>query len=79
MLTSTKNFIHPGPLIIHLSKVPDGQNISENDGSGDWVKIYTMGLNITQDQPLSWLLMDKDPHVKVSPFTNCLQQLILCR
>lgn len=41
---SKKDFIHSGPLVIHLSKVPDGQDIGTYDGSGEWVKIYTLGL-----------------------------------
>ncbi|KAI0397556.1 glycosyl hydrolase family 61-domain-containing protein [Xylariaceae sp. FL0594] len=41
---------HPGPFLAHLSKVPEGQDVHTYDGSGDWVKIYTLGLE-RQDVP----------------------------
>jgi hypothetical protein len=34
---------HDGPVIASLSKVPDGQDVREYDGSAQWVKIFTMG------------------------------------
>ncbi|KAF3025051.1 hypothetical protein E8E14_014436 [Neopestalotiopsis sp. 37M] len=40
----------------HLSRVPDGMNVTEYDGAGDWVKIYTLGLEwmINQTEPIRW-------------------------
>jgi hypothetical protein len=35
---------HWGPVIAHLSKVPEGQDVHEYDGAGEWVKIYTLGV-----------------------------------
>lgn len=37
---------HPGPFLAHLSKVPDGQDVTTYDGSGEWTKIYTLGLEL---------------------------------
>jgi hypothetical protein len=36
------DFAHPGPIMTHLSQVPDGLDIRGEDGSGGWVKIYTL-------------------------------------
>jgi hypothetical protein len=33
----------------HLSKVPEGQDVHEYDGSGKWTKIYTMGATLVTD------------------------------
>ncbi|KAI0513300.1 glycosyl hydrolase family 61-domain-containing protein [Xylaria bambusicola] len=51
------HFNHPGPFIAHLSKVPEGQDIHSYDGSGEWVKIYTLGLELRDDQqhPIHWI------------------------
>jgi hypothetical protein len=48
---------HPGPVIASLSKVPDGQDVREYDGSGEWVKIYNLGLEIHPEfeKPVVWL------------------------
>jgi hypothetical protein len=48
---------HPGPLIVHLSKVPNGQDVSEYDGSGEWVKIFTLGLELraADNSSFKWL------------------------
>jgi len=48
---------HPGPVVMHLSKVPKGQDIHKYDGSGEWVKIYTLGLEIRKElyYPVFWL------------------------
>jgi hypothetical protein len=49
--------LHPGPIIVHISKVPDGQDVRDYDGSGEWVKIYSIGLEYTEGAkpPLKWL------------------------
>ncbi|KAI9159064.1 putative endo-beta-1,4-glucanase D [Paramyrothecium foliicola] len=50
--------IHDGPVLVHLSKVPDGQDVHEYDGSGRWTKIHTTGLEIRKDrpqEPVYWL------------------------
>ncbi|CAI6333745.1 unnamed protein product [Periconia digitata] len=57
-----QDFNHPGPLLIHLSKVPSSQDIRTYDGSGEWVKIHTLGLtNPRYGQPLNWTLYRSDP------------------
>ncbi|KAF2875390.1 glycosyl hydrolase family 61-domain-containing protein [Massariosphaeria phaeospora] len=57
-----QDFNHPGPLLIHLSKAPDGQDIRTYDGSGEWVKIHTLGLTNPQyNQPLNWTLYRDEP------------------
>jgi hypothetical protein len=32
--------------MMHLSKVPTGKDVHTYDGSGEWTKIYTLGLEI---------------------------------
>lgn len=41
----------------HLSRVPEGQDIRSYDGSGEWVKIYTLGLDLRNDtqHPVHWV------------------------
>ncbi|TGJ82975.1 hypothetical protein E0Z10_g5805 [Xylaria hypoxylon] len=48
---------HQGPFIAHLSKVPEGQDINSYDGSGDWVKIYSLGLELRDNPslPVHWI------------------------
>ncbi|ETS73783.1 hypothetical protein PFICI_14729 [Pestalotiopsis fici W106-1] len=47
---------HPGPVMAHLSRVPDGMDVREYDGDGDWLKIYTLGLEwmVNQTDPIRW-------------------------
>ncbi|KAF2280138.1 uncharacterized protein EI97DRAFT_429896 [Westerdykella ornata] len=66
------DFNHPGPLVVHLSKVPEGQDIHTYDGTGDWVKIHSRGLANTKDRPLNWELYRADPphlEFKIPPQT----------
>jgi hypothetical protein len=50
----SKDISHPRPLIIDLSKVPEGQDIHSYDGAEEWVKIYTLGLaNPQKANPLN--------------------------
>ncbi|KFA73044.1 hypothetical protein S40288_03256 [Stachybotrys chartarum IBT 40288] len=51
----TMDFNHPGPLLAHLSKVPAGGDIHTYDGSGEWVKIHSVGLELNDDGSLHWL------------------------
>jgi hypothetical protein len=55
--TSVNVVIHEGPVMMHLSRVPAGQDVRAYDGSGEWVKIYTMGIEIRKelDYPVYWL------------------------
>ncbi|KAI0534911.1 glycoside hydrolase [Xylaria digitata] len=51
---------HEGPVVAHLSKVPDGQDVHTYDGAGEWVKIYTLGVGAREpadvmDVPFIWL------------------------
>ncbi|KAJ2998006.1 hypothetical protein NUW58_g458 [Xylaria curta] len=48
---------HPGPFMAHVSKVPEGQELHSYDGSGDWVKIYSLGLDLRNDsqRPVHWI------------------------
>ena len=45
---------------MHLSRVPDGEAIEKYDGSGKWVKFYTLGLEIRKERPdaVLWLPME---------------------
>jgi hypothetical protein len=51
--------IHTGPIVVHLSKVPSGQDIQTYDGAGDWLKIFTMGMqwrgNENPENPIYWM------------------------
>jgi hypothetical protein len=42
---------HEGPTTVHLSRVPDGMDIGEYDGSGEWIKVKTFGLILLPDRP----------------------------
>ena len=33
-------WIHPGPVVVHISRVPDGQDVRTYDGAGEWIKMY---------------------------------------
>ncbi|KAF2089153.1 lytic polysaccharide monooxygenase, partial [Saccharata proteae CBS 121410] len=43
---------HPGPLQVYMSKAPG--EASEYDGSGDWFKVYEMGVSSITDEGLQW-------------------------
>ncbi|ORY14706.1 glycosyl hydrolase family 61-domain-containing protein [Clohesyomyces aquaticus] len=63
---------HEGPFIVHLSKVPTDQDVSTYDGSGEWVKIHTLGLrknNTAPIVPVDWLpynFQNQPPHFTFS-------------
>ncbi|KAI1747372.1 hypothetical protein F4782DRAFT_521402 [Xylaria castorea] len=51
---------HESPVIANLSKVPGGQDMHKYDGSGEWIKIYTIGVRTRgpgdfSDLPSIWL------------------------
>lgn len=35
---------HDGPFLAHLARVPEGMDVREYDGSGEWVKIHSLGV-----------------------------------
>ena len=35
---------HPGPGFVYMSMAPNGTNVKDYDGSGDWFKAYEVGL-----------------------------------
>lgn len=45
---------------MHLSRVPDGTDVKSYDGSGKWVKFYTLGLVIDKSRPdpIVWLSLE---------------------
>ncbi|RWA12842.1 hypothetical protein EKO27_g2240 [Xylaria grammica] len=45
------DFAHPGPVVAHLSQVPGGLDVRDYDGSGEWVKIYTLGYGFYNNNP----------------------------
>lgn len=53
---------HPGPVLVHLSKVPDDLDVHEYDGSGEWLKIWTLGLEWREDMgdPVHWLAYNNE-------------------
>ncbi|KAH7123543.1 glycoside hydrolase [Dendryphion nanum] len=48
---------HSGPAGMYLSRVPAGEKIHTYDGSGEWVKIFTLGYELRNntDNPIFWL------------------------
>lgn len=52
---------HPGPLGVYLSKAPTG-NVREYDGSGEWFRIYSLGLNesIPMNETQQWYAEGND-------------------
>jgi hypothetical protein len=48
--------VHSGPVSTYLSKVPEGQKMEEYDGSGEWVKLHTTGVEIHKDMKLPYWL-----------------------
>jgi hypothetical protein len=62
---------HPGPVLAHLGKVPDGMDVKKYDGSGEWTKVYTLGFEIRNDTnfPVFWLAYndEKTPVPRVRP------------
>jgi hypothetical protein len=67
----TMHIIHDGPVVAHLSKVPDGQGVHEYNGSGEWIKIHTTGLEIRKQdrEPVHWWPRNKEdtpPRVSLS-------------
>ena len=38
-----------------LSKVPAGKDIAEYDGSGEWVKFYTLGVEFRREENGIWI------------------------
>lgn len=60
-LGQMSNIIHSGPVSTYLSAVPEGTEIGEYDGSGEWVKIYTAGVEIFKGRKLPhWLPNNND-------------------
>jgi hypothetical protein len=49
------DFNHWGPRTVHLSKVPDGQDVTTYDGSGEWTKIDTVGVEV-KNNVMNWKL-----------------------
>lgn len=60
-----QDFSHPGPMVVHLSKVPYGQDIRTYDGSGEWVKIHRVGLEDNSEQ-MRWILFQKSVPPKIT-------------
>ncbi|CAJ2509423.1 Uu.00g144490.m01.CDS01 [Anthostomella pinea] len=56
------DFNHRGPIITHLSQVPDGEDVRTYDGAGDWVKIHRIGFDLSgvAAAPIHWLPYNDD-------------------
>jgi len=46
--------VHPGPLMVYLSKAPAGKTASTYDGSGDWFKIFQEGTSVINSTGMFW-------------------------
>lgn len=42
----TAQLWHGGPVQAYLSPIPSSTDITKYDGSGEWVKIYTLGYDL---------------------------------
>jgi len=53
---------HPGPVLAHLGKVPDGVDVTEYDGSGEWTKVYSLGFEYRNGTkwPVFWLAYNEE-------------------
>ncbi|KAI1466649.1 glycoside hydrolase family 61 protein [Daldinia caldariorum] len=53
---------HPGPGFVYMSKAPEGTGVASYDGSGDWFKVYEIGLcdPSTPGNDASWCAWEKD-------------------
>jgi hypothetical protein len=75
---------HQGPVIALLSKVPDGLGVHDYDGSGEWVKVYTVGITRREapkdpKYPFLWLPQnDGQLPPRVSLPVNPLEKVQLC-
>ncbi|KAF1973817.1 hypothetical protein BU23DRAFT_567922 [Bimuria novae-zelandiae CBS 107.79] len=49
------DFNHFGPRSVHLSKVPNGKDVTMYDGSGEWTKIDTVGVEVANGV-MKWTL-----------------------
>lgn len=47
--------MHDGPAFMWLSRVPSGMDIAKYDGSGDWVKFYTLGVQFRKEEDKIWI------------------------
>jgi hypothetical protein len=65
------DFNHWGPRTVHLSKVPDGQDVTTYDGSGEWTKIDAVGVEV-KNNVMKWKLYVGDNQLppRVSAITT---------
>ncbi|KAL2800561.1 glycosyl hydrolase family 61-domain-containing protein [Aspergillus keveii] len=49
---------HPGPLLVYLSRAPDGSDVRDYDGSGDWFKIHEVGPKSFRSEGIQWGVTD---------------------
>ena len=64
--------VHTGPLSTYLSAVPEGQTIGQYDGSGEWVKIHTTGVEIRKDMKKPHWLPNNNTDTAYGTFTSGL-------
>lgn len=64
--------VHTGPVSMYLSAVPSGQQIGEYDGSGEWVKIKTFGVEIRKDMEKPYWLANNNTDEDYGTFTRGL-------
>ncbi|KAF2688408.1 lytic polysaccharide monooxygenase [Lentithecium fluviatile CBS 122367] len=54
--TFPMSIAHSGPVSTYLSAVPSGQEIEQYDGSGEWIKLHTTGVQIWKNMTnVHWL------------------------
>ena len=57
-----KQLGHDGPVQAWISKAPEGKDVTTYDGSGQWIKVYTVGVKVNPDQTgyfaIEWLAMN---------------------
>lgn len=53
------SIIHPGPLLVYLSKAPEGTTAASYDGSGKWFKIHELGTSVINSTGMFWETTNK--------------------
>jgi hypothetical protein len=64
--------VHSGPVSTYLSAVPEGKQIGQYDGSGEWVKIHTTGVEIRKDMTKPYWLPNNNTDTDYATGTSGL-------
>jgi len=62
--------VHSGPISTYLSAVPEGKQIGQYDGSGEWTKIYTAGVEIRKNMTKPYWIPNNNTEDQFGPATS---------